>query len=56
MGSLMPLLIEGFAIVSEDGMLADYRGVMPTELTIEADQKFRSDQLDQASRSRPQLI
>ena len=45
----MPLFIEGFAIVSEDGMLADDRGVMPAELMVEADQKFLSDELDQAS-------
>ena len=45
----MPLFIEGFAIVSEDGMLADYRGVMPAELVVGADQKFLSDQLDQVS-------
>lgn len=49
MDQLMPLFIEGFAIVSEDGMLADYRGVMPAELVVGADQKFLSDQLDQVS-------
>ena len=49
MDQLMPLFIEGFALVSEDGMLADDRGVMPAELMVEADQKFLSDQLDQAS-------
>lgn len=45
----MALFIEGFAIVSEDGMLADDRGVMPAELVVGADQKFLSDQLDQVS-------
>lgn len=49
MDQLMPLFIEGYAIVSEDGMLADDRGVMPAELMVEADQKFLSDELDQAS-------
>jgi dihydrofolate reductase len=32
--------IEGFAIVSEDGMLADASGVMPQALKVEADQRF----------------
>ena len=49
MDQLMPLFIEGYAIVSEDGMLADDRGVIPAELMVEADQKFLSDELDQAS-------
>jgi dihydrofolate reductase len=43
------LRVEGFAIVSEDGMLADASGVMPSTLVIEADQKFLSDRLDQAA-------
>ncbi len=42
----MSIQIEGFAIVSEDGMVADANGVMPSELVIEADQKFLSDGLD----------
>ena len=38
----MPLIarIEGFAIVSEDGMLADAAGVMPAALQAPADQRF----------------
>ena len=32
--------IEGFAIVSEDGMLADSSGVMPPSLMFAADQRF----------------
>jgi dihydrofolate reductase len=42
----MSIQIEGFAIVSEDGMVADANGVMPSGLIIEADQKFLSDGLD----------
>lgn len=41
--------VEGFAIVSEDGMLADADGVMPPSLVIEADQEFLSDALDRAA-------
>jgi dihydrofolate reductase len=44
----MSLRIEGYAIISEDGMLADANGVMPPSLVIDADQKFLSDRLDQA--------
>ena len=35
-----PDRIEGYAIVSADGMLADATGVQPDVLRIEADQKF----------------
>ncbi|HXQ11581.1 MAG TPA: hypothetical protein VN805_11365 [Caulobacteraceae bacterium] len=38
--------IEGFAIVSEDGMLADAAGVMPDALKFEADQCFFERGLD----------
>jgi hypothetical protein len=41
-----PTKIEGFAIVSEDGMLAGADGVMPDALKFEADQKFFRDGLD----------
>ncbi len=41
-----PDRIEGYAIVSEDGMLADSNGVMPETLKLEADQKFFADGLD----------
>jgi dihydrofolate reductase len=44
----MAIQIEGFAIVSEDGMVADAHGVMPSGLIVEADQKFLSDKLDDA--------
>jgi dihydrofolate reductase len=42
----MSIRVEGFAIVSEDGMLADAFGVMPSALVVEADQHFLSDSLD----------
>ena len=32
--------IEGYAIVSEDGMLANAAGIMPNSLKFEADQHF----------------
>jgi dihydrofolate reductase len=35
-----PRRIEGYAIVSADGMLADAAGLMPNALMIEADQRF----------------
>jgi len=38
--------IEGYAIVSEDGMLADADGVMPDALKFEADQAFFEKGLD----------
>jgi hypothetical protein len=41
-----PTRIEGYAIVSEDGMLAGTDGVMPDSLKFEADQKFFRDGLD----------
>jgi dihydrofolate reductase len=44
-----PIRIEGFAIVSADGMIADALGRMPTSLVIEADQRFFQDGLDRAS-------
>lgn len=44
----MNLRIEGYAIVSDDGMLADAEGLMPASLKIDADQKFLSDGLDRA--------
>jgi len=33
----MSIQIEGLAIVSEDGMMADANGVMPSGLIVEAD-------------------
>jgi dihydrofolate reductase len=45
----MALRIEGFAIVSDDGMIADARGIMPDALKIDADQRFLSERLDAAA-------
>lgn len=44
----MQVRIEGYAIISEDGMLADAAGVMPASLVVEADQRFLSEGLDRA--------
>lgn len=44
-----PTSIEGFAIVSADGMLADADGHMPKSLLVEADQAFFQDSLDRAA-------
>ena len=41
-----PRRIEGYAIVSEDGMLADAAGIMPEQLKFEADQRFFERGLD----------
>ena len=41
-----PLCIEGYAIVSEDGMLANAAGVMPDQLKFDADQRFFERGLD----------
>jgi dihydrofolate reductase len=43
-----PARIEGFAIVSADGMLADADGDMPASLKIDADQHFFHGSLDRA--------
>jgi hypothetical protein len=40
--------IEGYAIVSEDGMLADAARVMPKGLMFDADQRFYEQGLDRA--------
>lgn len=45
----MTLRIEGYAIVSDDGMLADADGIMPDALVIEADQRFLAEELDRAA-------
>jgi dihydrofolate reductase len=42
------LRIEGYVIVSADGMLADARRVMPDELKFEGDKKFFTAALDRA--------
>ena len=41
-----PRRIEGYAIVSEDGMLANVAGIMPDQLKFEADQQFFERGLD----------
>jgi dihydrofolate reductase len=41
-----PRRIEGYAIVSEDGMLADASGIMPDQLKLEADRNFFERGLD----------
>lgn len=41
--------IEGYVIVSADGMLADAHGVMPATLKFDADQKFFDTALDDAN-------
>ena len=41
-----PFRIEGFAIVSADGMIAEAAGVMPDALKVDADQQFFSRELD----------
>lgn len=43
---LHPRRIEGYAIVSEDGMLANAAGIIPDELKFEADQQFFEKGLD----------
>jgi hypothetical protein len=45
---LMPRLrrIEGYAIISEDGMLANAAGIMPDSLKFEADRHFFEHRLD----------
>jgi dihydrofolate reductase len=44
-----PSSIEGYAIVSADGMLADADRHMPKGLQVEADQKFFHSALDEAA-------
>jgi len=44
--SQVPSRVEGYAIVSEDGMLANSAGVMPDSLKFEADQVFFERGLD----------
>src|SRR5579871_6173293 len=41
-----PSRIEGYAIISADGMLADAHGVMPDTLKFDADQRFFAQGLD----------
>jgi dihydrofolate reductase len=44
--SSRPRRIEGYAIVSTDGMLANAAGIMPDELKFDADQRFFAHGLD----------
>jgi hypothetical protein len=44
-----PDRIEGLAIVSADGMIADARGIQPDGLKLEADQRFFHAMLDEAT-------
>jgi dihydrofolate reductase len=44
-----PRRIEGYAIVSEDGMLANAAGIMPSSLKFEADRQFFERGLDQVN-------
>jgi dihydrofolate reductase len=41
--------IEGYVIVSADGMIADAHGVMPDSIRNAADQRFFQDSLDRAA-------
>jgi dihydrofolate reductase len=44
-----PFRIEGYAIVSDDGMLADANGIMPPGIRNDADQHFFQSSLDRAA-------
>ena len=44
----MALRIDGYVIVSADGMLADAQNVMPDELKFEGDKRFFTAALDGA--------
>jgi hypothetical protein len=41
--------IEGYAIVSADGMIADGNGVIPATIRNDADQRFFQGELDRAA-------
>src|SRR5436189_5647735 len=43
------LRLEGYVIVSSDGMLADAQNLMPDELKFEGDKRFFSEALDRAA-------
>jgi hypothetical protein len=45
----LPDRIEGLAIVSDDGMIADAHGIQPDALKLEADQRYFRSTLDQAA-------
>jgi dihydrofolate reductase len=44
-----PFRIEGYAIASADGMIADATGFMPDSLKFEADQRFYREALDRVA-------
>src|SRR6478736_8629103 len=44
-----PFRIEGYAIASADGMIADATGLMPDSLKFEADQRFYLEALDRVA-------
>ena len=44
-----PYRIEGYAIVSADGMIADASGAMPAPIRNDADQRFLQTELDRAA-------
>jgi dihydrofolate reductase len=44
-----PHRVEGYAIVSADGMIADSNGVMPQTIRNAADQRFLQSELDRAA-------
>ncbi|HMK69799.1 MAG TPA: dihydrofolate reductase [Xanthobacteraceae bacterium] len=44
-----PHRVEGYAIVSADGMIADGNGVMPQSIRNAADQRFLQSELDRAA-------
>ncbi len=44
-----PQRVEGYAIVSADGMIADGNGVMPQTIRNDADQQFLQSELDRAA-------
>ena len=46
---LGPHPIEGYAIVSADGMIADGKGVMPDSIRNQADQSFLQAAMDRAA-------
>jgi len=45
----LPDRIEGLAIVSDDGMIADSSGIQPDALKLEADQRYFRHTLDRAA-------
>ena len=44
-----PRRVEGYVMVSSDGMIADASGAMPASIRNDADQKFFQDGLDRAA-------